>query len=282
MKQVIKKGVPTLSTTLKSAVFPAAHVEAYRKLCQAGPEAVPLLYPHAFLGPLHLSLLGHPDFPLKLVGSVHARNHVLQFAPLKAATAYDVQLKLCNARRRPQGMEFDLTTDIGGAGSATEDGEVKQPLWTSVSTMLVRSKFAEEDAESPLASAAAKIEGEAVTAGVFPVPDSTGKEYGLLTKDVNPIHMNKWLAKGLGFEQDLAHGMWGLARALPFVAPKDASLPVRLDCIFKGPMYMGRDVRVVCKSLAAPGDAFEYYSGTNPRPSVVGRFVNVGQTEKLQ
>ena len=159
--------------------------------------------------------------------------------------------------------------------------------WVSCSTFLARRKLDEAgcDAESALASSVAKIEGARRFLGRFPVDAGIGRAFGMLTRDVNPIHMSKWFARLFGFERDLVHGLWAIARSLPSLgAEVDPDLPVRLDVAFKGPLYMERDVTVW---TAAPGSAddatgaFELYSGSNERPSVVGRWRNVAADEVL-
>lgn len=269
--------LPRLSASWKGARFVRAEVEQYRELChwpRDNEDVVPLLYPHALLGPLHMHLLSHDLFPVGLIGSVHCRNHVVQYRPLRVDEPFDVDMLLSDGRRRPQGYEIDLTQKISVNGAVA---------WVSCSTFLARSKLEDVDAESPLASTIRKLDGARRQICSFPIPAGTGRAFGLLTKDVNPIHMSKWLARLFGFERDLVHGLWAIARALPAlsvdVAPEQ---PVRLDCAFKGPLYMERDVAAV----GAAGDAdaagaFELYSGSNERPSVIGRWRNVAADEVL-
>lgn len=270
--------MPTITAGFRGT-FDEQHVNQYRELTglqAAEPSVVPMLYAHSFLGPLHLQMLTDSAVPVSVLGSVHSRNHILQYQPLRTSDELDVQLCLRPGRRRKQGYELDLTTDI----------RVDETLiWTSVSAFLVKMKKpksdAELDLESVLASSIANIAGERHTMGTFAVPPSTGKRFGLLTRDVNPIHTSYLAAKAFGFERDLAHGMWGMARALPLLdATLDMSAPVRLDCAFKGPLYMERDVSVHAADKAAPGAAFEMYSGANPRPSIVGRVANVEVHER--
>jgi len=273
-----KKGVdsasqlPNITTSWHDACFDRQHIEKFREVCVLPvPEddmEIPMLYPHAFLGPLHLKLMTHDAFPLPILGSVHLRNHITQHFPLRADKPFDVQLVLKGGRRRPQGWEIDLSTLIRVDGKCA---------WESLTTILVRvrtKESSEVDAESPLAKAVGRIVGAAQRAGSFPIPSHVGRSYGWLTKDLNPIHTSPLAAKLFGFERDLAHGMWGVARALPLLSHGiDMNTPVRLDCAFKGPMYMGSGVSVV-----RSGSAFEMYSGDNPKPSVIGRITNLSVT----
>ena len=280
--------LPVIATSWKGAVLNPGHVAKYRDLCALSPsngatdaDTVPLLYPHTFLGPIHLRLLTHSAFPFGLLGSVHARNHIVQYAPLTTGAPFDVELRLCGGRRRPQGIEFEIETVVSVAG---------ETRWASSSTFLVRRRFDDEDAEAPLAATVPATAGAGrPRVGQFAVPPDAGRRFGWLTKDVNPIHMSPLAARAFGFERDLCHGMWGLSRALPYLTGVDQASPVRIDCAFKGPMYMERDVRVHGDANAAPAAAaadakawqFELFSGENPRPSVAGAVRNVLSSEEL-
>ena len=113
--------------------------------------------------------------------------------------------------------------------------------------------------------------------GHFSVPANTGRAFAQLTKDHNPIHMSSVLARLLyGFKRDLAHGMWAMARALSLIGGVDPKAPVRLDCAFKGPIYMENDARV-----ESSGECVFVHSGANARPSIVARWRNVDPHKEL-
>jgi hypothetical protein len=273
--------LPALSTTWEGARFDPGHVEQYRSLCHTqgiGDVDVPILYPFAWANPLYMEMLTRSDFPLFLVGSVHARNHIIQHRPLLTSEPFDVQLELCQGRRRPQGFEFDVTMELSVGGEVS---------WSTLSTFLARTSHIDgEDPGSPLASVVDKIpDGHQQKLGCFSVPSDTGRVFGRFSRDINPIHTSRLLARYLfGFERDLVHGMWALGTSLSILAnvqdgagshsslPVDPHLPNRIDCVFKGPCFMEHDVTVW---RGADESSFELYSGSNPRPSVLGRWRNV-------
>lgn len=262
---------PDISCQWLNFKFPQSVLKRYKKVCCIEAEGVPLLFPHSFLGPLHLQMMTHKDFPLKLLGSLHHRNHVIQYQPLEIEQAYDVFLKLGALRYGPQGLDFDLHTDIK-TGDKT--------LWSSVASFLVRKKHGREPMESPLGALVTNIAGESQERLAFQVPASVGKSFGLITKDINPIHMSSLLAKLFGFKRDLAHGMWALGRGCePLIRSLIWQEPIRMDVAFKGPVYMKDRVRLM-ESQDQEGH-FEFYSGTNERPSIVGTVKNVAASEHL-
>ena len=263
--------LPHIKINWEGVKFAEGKLGPYRDVCELDEDGhVPFLYPHSFLGGCHLKMLTHDDFPLKLLGAVHLRNHLIQYRPLNIDQSYDVFLNLCGQRRRPQGLEFDFTTEI-------KDGD--ELVWSSLTTFLVRKKFKEEDGEHPLSQAVTNLE-DSKEAAKFEVPANTGKRFGKITGDINPIHMSKLLAKLFGFKRDICHGMWALGRGLPLLEGVDLKKPVRLDVAFKGPLYMQAPIKILSSSKGDGG--FEFYSGKNDRPCVVGSLKNVTEDSKLE
>ena len=73
--------------------------------------------------------------------------------------------------------------------------------------------------------------------------------------------------------------MWALARAQSCIKDIDYRALVRSDAVFKGPLYIGRDI-----TLKAEGDntaRHELYSGDNPRPCVIAKLRNVSAKHTL-
>ena len=61
------------------------------------------------LGPALMRLVTDGAFPVSLFGAVHLRNHIVQYRPLRLTDGCDVRIRLAGGRRRPQGLEFDVT-----------------------------------------------------------------------------------------------------------------------------------------------------------------------------
>ena len=53
----------------------------------------------------------------------------------------------------------------------------------------------------------------------FSAPADIGRRYGLVSGDMNPIHLSAPSAKLFGFRQAIAHGLWTKARALAAMLP---------------------------------------------------------------
>ena len=93
-----------------------------------------------------------------------------------------------------------------------------------------------------------------------------------MSGDHNPIHLYPLTAKALGFQRQIAHGMWSLARC---VAALENRLPdaVTVDAAFKKPIFLpGRSPSAVpATTVATTGCAFALTSPKNGAPHLVGR-----------
>ncbi len=263
--------VPLLQLTWPNFSFEAAPIASYARLCTQpfDGRTVPLLYPHSYFGPLHLQLLTDPSFPLRILGAIHLRNHVRQYTPLQLARHYEAELRFVQQRRRPQGLELDLYTAIRYQGTLQ---------WESISCFLFRRTFQQHDPESFLQNCFQSLSA-AQTVYDFRVSPWAGKQFAWLTKDINPIHMSRSLAKVFGFQRDLCHGMWAIGRSLPYLGGVDSRRPLRHDVWFKGPIYMESEVSV--KTTLEPSAAFELYCSGNEKPCVQGLYGNAEAQDGL-
>ena len=247
-----------------------AQLLSYRDCCRAdGEPGLPLHFPHVLVSPLHLALMTQPEFPLGLLGSLHLRNHAVRYRPIAVEERLDFFVSTGQARFRPQGIEFDLETEA-------RVGE--ELVWAEVSTFLVRKKLSTEDPASPLAGLFDwPEEGEELTQ--FQIPGNAGRRYASITGDYNPIHISPLAARLFGFPQDLVHGMWGVARASAGLKELQTENPVRADVSFKGPLYIGKQVRVNGISTS-DGRKIKIFCGSEPRPAVLMSLREVNKMSK--
>lgn len=258
------------------ADWPGARAERERisRYCAAcGLEddgTYPLLYPHVLTSAIHIDIISQREFPLSPMGAVHTRIHILQHRPIPADAAVDVQCRLTGSRVLKQGVEFDITTTLD------LDGE---RCWESLSANLVRGKkFGEPEEPSPLAQLP-ELEAPAGEA-TWEVAKDMGWRYAKITGDYNPIHISKIMAKFLGFDRDIIHGMWSGARCLAHLPAPDPTQPVRADLIFKGPVFMESSVAMKHAERDG-GHAFDLYWGENPRPVIRGQVRSGDREESL-
>ncbi|RKH50886.1 MaoC family dehydratase [Corallococcus llansteffanensis] len=210
-------------------------LERYRAACGFDADGfLPLTYPQVLATPLHLGLLGLPDFPYAVLGTVHVRNHIQQHHRLPDTAALTVACHFDGHREVPAGHEFDLHTRV----EAEESGEL---LWQAVTTML-RRHGARKDPDAPRKDRPPDDAQAARFAASRPapwaIPADTGRRYARASGDYNPIHLTALTARPFGFPRAIAHGMWTLARCVAELGEAAHADALRLDCDFKKPLLL--------------------------------------------
>lgn len=236
---VVARGVP----------LDPARVDAFVAVC-AGPEAprLPLTFPHALLTPMHAWLLLDRGFPFPALGVVHRGEHIVRHRTIAVGTPVDVAATLDGFHEVPSGVAFHVRSTL------TQDGEV---VWTHVTTAVRR-------VGSP---APRPYTGDAPHTGdfeaVWEVPGGTGRRYGLVSGNVDPIHMSNVTAWAFGFPRAVVHGMWTASRCVSeMVEPFGAAT---LDVRFRSLLTQPSRVRFV-----RAGDRFAVWTARSERPVLEG------------
>ena len=222
----LKRGrdIPRIEAVVNKVRANPKQLKRYRKLCGFTESShLPLSYPHILAAPLHLAVLTHESFPLKLLGAVHVRNKVRQKRALAVDEIFDIRVSVEGHREVDQGIEFDLVTRLIDARGAVP--------WESVSTNLVRRGKGKSGSKKWTPPDYSKFREVAS----WRAPKNIGIRYGSIAGDLNPIHVHALPAKLFGFPRAIAHGMWNFARcasALPSVHKCE------LDISFKRPLLL--------------------------------------------
>lgn len=252
-----------------------------------GGPATDLVHPgvlHVLAFPVSLALMARRDFPFPLLGLVHLRNQVLQHRPVKVGDLVDVECRVRDLRPHRKGRTFEAVSTILG-----ENGEI---IATDVSTYLVKGgkpSAAEPSGTAPSSAASSSTPSSgavpsgaassAASAGAtgadaatsdggrsrrdFEPPQptgrwvlgaDTGRRYGAVSGDVNPIHLSAVTAKAFGFPSAIAHGMYTASRAFT-EARVDLSKPLRWDVTFDAPVTLPGSVLVAFEDDASVGTA---------------------------
>lgn len=234
------KRVPRLEGHVEAVVARSGHLARYRRVCGfADGDALPITYPHVLAMPLHVALLTHSLFPVRLMGLVHVANEIRQARPLPANGAHRIRSWIEGHRDADRGHEFDLFTEAGDAGGA---------VWQEKSTLLARKpsdgRQAARSARRTLSYEKPGEGGEILEIDVC-APRSVGRRYGWLSGDLNPIHLGDRGARLFGFDRAVAHGMWSMARSLAALGPEPLTPPVQVQVEFKLPLFLPGEARLV-------------------------------------
>lgn len=252
-----KVGLPDIKATWKKAnVDPVALQEYLGVLGMAESTTLPVLYPHVMAGAMHMHMLTHKAFPIKLLGALHLKNSIKQHQAIPVDADFDLESQMKGFRLVEKGVEFDFDTQLVSNG---------QTLWEETTTYFMAGRFGgKENPSSEKSFDLAAIENGQAESEWF-IPADRGKVYAKITGDYNPIHTSKHLAKLFGFKRDIAHGFGVLAQAIEQTFKSAIFENAQVDVIFKGPVFLESDVRV-----QREGDSgrFDIFCADNDRPSI--------------
>jgi acyl dehydratase len=227
------RSVPRLEGRVESVATHRSHLTRYQRVCGfEDGDALPITYPHVLAMPLHVALLTHPLFPVRLMGLIHVANEIDQARPLRSAGEYGIRSWIEGHRDADRGHEFELFTEVDDRDGAA---------WREKSTLLARrasdSRRAARSARRTL-SYERPADGDATADVDFEAPRAVGRSYGWLSGDLNPIHLGDRGARLFGFDRAVAHGMWSMARSLAALGPDALTPPVGVHVEFKLPLFL--------------------------------------------
>lgn len=256
-------GLPNITGTWKDVNVDKDALKQYLStLSLPESQQLPVLYPHVLAGAMHMHMLTHKAFPIKLLGALHLKNAITQHKPIAIDDRFDITSQLGGFRLVEKGVEFDFDTQVIRAG---------ETVWEETSTYFMAGRFGGKDNPSPERSFDLEAIETGASAGTWFIPANRGKVYAKITGDYNPIHTSKQLAKLFGFKRDIAHGFGVLAQGLnEFVGGKDSDADsVNVEVIFKGPVFLESDVQL--ESDTNGSGRFDIYCADNDRPSICAK-----------
>ncbi|MFH0976806.1 MAG: MaoC/PaaZ C-terminal domain-containing protein [Spirochaetota bacterium] len=262
--------LPKMKVSMNNLTIDPDHLRRYTDACGLKEKkTIPVLFPHVIASPFYMAMMSHRAFPFFVIGTLHLRNHIIQYRPIGSNEMFDIIVELRQKRVVKQGVEFDFTIELNSKGEV---------LWKSVSTMMKRGNFGTDITDSTLSDSMDAIPDTA-TYRELHVPKNMGKKFARITSDYNPIHLSRIAALVFGFKRDIIHAMWASAQAIGVLPKISEKLPLRVDLAFKGPVFMDSPTRVTLKKIRK-GYRFDYYCEDNPRPSIQGKLISVSHKEK--
>lgn len=205
----------------------AAEIAAYAKVCGFASQAgVPLLYPQMLVFPLAMDFFGSEHCPWPALGTVHLANRVVQHATLHAGDVVRVEMRTGELIAHEKGQVFTLEFTLSRDDACVWEGTM------TVLRMGVKNAVGKE--YTSVVSGDVDLSCQAT----FSAPADIGRRYGLVSGDLNPIHVSAASAKLFGFKQAIAHGLWTTARALSAMLPNQPLQTAELLVDFKTPLYL--------------------------------------------
>lgn len=241
-----------------SVVAEPARLAAYRDACELPDDGhLPLTYPHVLSAGIHMAMLLHRDFPVRMVGLLHLANDIELFRPMPETGRLALECWLESGRSKARGDEFRIVTE------ALHEGEL---AWRETVSCLAPAPRKERRPAGELPELPPLL-------GQWQVPANTGRRYARVSGDWNPIHLAAPLARPFGFPAAIAHGMWTVARCLGWLAEGAPGPGARLEVRFLKPLLLPGEVRLHVDAADESGDrAFWLVSSESGVPHLKGRW----------
>jgi acyl dehydratase len=250
--------VPALEARLAARAPEPRLLEAYREVCGFEPDGrLPITYPHALAGPIHLALLTGGGFPVRLLGLIHLRSRIEALRAIGELEPLELRCRVEGHRETDRGQEFDLLTEARAGG---------QPAWREIQTLLARRPGSRPGRPAPGPPAPGGASSTTWSLGA-----DLGRRYARVSGDDNPIHLSAATARLFGFPRAIAHGMWSLARAAAELQPRSAGGGSVLEVAFKLPVLLPGRVTFREWPLGR-GAGFALLDESGARPHAVGTF----------
>ena len=258
-----KVGLPEINASWIGAKADKGALDEYLKTLDLPQQAtLPVLYPHVMAGAMHMHMLSHKEFPIRLLGALHLKNRITQLKAIDVNAEFDIKSAMADFRLVAKGVEFDFTTDV------FVDGE---KVWYEVSTYFMAGRFGGKENPSTETSFELNALSNPVAGKDWYLPANRGKVYAKITGDYNPIHTSKHLAKLFGFKRDIAHGFGVLAQGIETVAAIETAggldKALQVDVIFKGPVFLENKVTLK-QDTTQDAARFDMYCGDNAKPNI--------------
>jgi acyl dehydratase len=177
-------------------------VADYSRVCGFAEDSpLPLTFPDLLARGLHLAVLTHPAFPLRLLGIIHTEQRIQAHRAIFPSEPLSGRAWVSGPRPARRGGVFDLNTEIFARGDL---------VWSATTTILSRA-LPGDGAKRPRAQPTAF---EATRSTVWPLAADLGRRYAAVSGDHNPVHLWPLTARPFGFKRPIVHGWWTLARVL--------------------------------------------------------------------
>lgn len=231
--------IPRLDGEIERVGIDPGHLARYREVCGfPDDDCLPVAYPHVLAMPLHIALLTHSAFIVRLMGLVHVANEIEWRRPLPAGRDYRLRSWVEGHEETDRGQEFLLFTEL-----LDEEGVA----WKERCRLLARrrasgtqaSRTARASLKAPRAPTGVEVESVK-----FAADHSMARRYGRVSGDLNPIHLADASARWYGFDRAVAHGMWSMARSVAALGPVATREPCRIPVEFKLPLFLPSQVRL--------------------------------------
>ncbi len=197
-------------------------LEHFARLVNWNSAEIPPTFPYALLTHLQFSIVNDKNFPFPPFGIIHKKEILELLKPLKNGE-WQMYCHVNRFNQVDRGIEIEIISEL------FIDGELS---WKSTTMAFKKLKSG--------ASKSRQDKLEMNNPIHWHIPANQGLLYGLISNNIDPIHISKITAKMMGHKSSIIHGMWTLARGLSEF--KDVRLGDEIHVKFIAPIYLPADV----------------------------------------
>jgi hypothetical protein len=250
----LSDSLPALSSQQRDLLIDVKHLKAFRVLCGFKPGAqIPATYLQTLAMPLVLNIMSNKKFPIRAIGKMHLRNRVSVLEDFDFRQPITLTASIGSSLLTSRGLEWNLDFN------AKVDN---QPVWSGSSTYLYDCETGMSRREKPKL-----IRGD--NPQDWLVPKDTGRRYGRISGDCNPIHLSSITAKLFGFRSAIAHGMWSKTRCIAALEDQLPKEGYSVDVGFHRPLYLPSNVKFYTRELEA-GQHFSLFNHRGEKAYLTG------------
>lgn len=253
------EALPQVTYVRPHVVVDAKKVAAYAKVCGfSKAHGVPMLFLHIEAFPLAMMLFGSKRFPWPAMGTVHLANSATLHQRVHVGDDLRIEMQTGELFKHEKGQVLTLHA------RALRDGQL---VWESTWTLLRMGVRQPQGA--PYVSALGELPVLSRQADFY-AASGIGRRYGLMSGDINPIHLSAITAKFLGFRRAVAHGMWTKAKALSTLMPREDVAYASALVEFKTPLFLPSKASLWA-AREEQGAVFEVRNARGDKPHLRGR-----------
>lgn len=253
------EALPQVTYVRPHVVVDAKKVAAYAKVCGfSKAHGVPMLFLHIEAFPLAMMLFGSKRFPWPAMGTVHLANSATLHQRVHVGDDLRIEMQTGELFKHEKGQVLTLHARV------LRDGQL---VWESTWTLLRMGVRQPQGA--PYVSALGELPVLSRQADFY-AASGIGRRYGLMSGDINPIHLSAITAKFLGFRRAVAHGMWTKAKALSTLMPREDVAYASVLVEFKTPLFLPSKASLWA-AREEQGAVFEVRNARGDKPHLRGR-----------
>jgi len=198
--------------------FSSRQIEKYHQIIHWDHLELSPTFPYTLMTHLQFTLVNHRDFPFPPFGLIH-KSESIEILEQLTIGKWEMTCSLEKIERVERGYEVELMSEL------LINGKV---VWRSKTLALKKMKGkVKRKSREP-------VNGQGTI--FWNIPADQGFRYGLLSENIDPIHLSSLTARLMGFRKAIIHGMWTLGRGMAELG--HLQYPMNINVKFISPIQL--------------------------------------------